>query len=254
MNIVIEKILKVMAKMILWRRGPKIIIFAGDQGCDAQASAVFAVLSSKFSVRQNQKKHAGKIDIPLAIIGAQCEQKNLIKCLLIFFKWIGGITFAKYPEILMLNLAIEEKGCAQFLASLSSPDVVILENAGREKRIIVESLSRGGIVILGNDDELAKKICENAKVQTLTHGQTEGANVSASHAVCNFSDGQPGGISFKLDYEGTNIPIRLKNIFDEQLVGAALIGIAAGIAFKINLVDIASSLEYFQNSSDFELK
>jgi UDP-N-acetylmuramoyl-tripeptide--D-alanyl-D-alanine ligase len=50
-----------------------------------------------------------------------------------------------------------------------------------------------------------------------------------------------------LNYEGKNIPIRLRHILAGHYVYAALVGIATGIIFKLNLIEIAEALENFRS-------
>lgn len=237
-----------MSKLVLKRRKPRIIVFVGTD--NAAAGAASAVLSSKFKIYRNQKKHSLEVDISLAVIGARCDGKNIFKYLIVILKWIWDVAFARYPEILIFEFGDKEKACVKYLASLTKIDVAVVSSDSKAKKILVESMSPEGFVIVDSEDAFAMKLSESIKVQVLTYGKSEQANIVASHVVCNFLDGQPGGISFKLDYEGTNIPIRLKNVYNENLVNAALIGIATGIAFKINLVDIASALELFEVTPD----
>ncbi|EKD46602.1 MAG: hypothetical protein ACD_67C00153G0002 [uncultured bacterium] len=261
--ILLEKLLKAMASVVLLRHKPKIVAITGSVGKTSAKTAVFAVLSSRFHVRENEKNYNNEIGIPLTIIGAQSGGNNVFKWLWIFFKWIFVVIFPKYPEILILELGVDRPGDMKHFMSFISPMVGIVtnisyshieffktvENIAKEKRVLIESLPQNGFAILNADDESTLKMSQHTIAQTMTFGQSEEATVNASNIIYNYHEDSPEGISFKLNYDGKNIPIRLKNILAAHSVYSALAGISCGIVFKINLVDIAKALEQLYSPS-----
>jgi UDP-N-acetylmuramoyl-tripeptide--D-alanyl-D-alanine ligase len=259
--IYLEKILQLMAVAVLRRHKPKIVAITGSVGKTSTKAAVFTVLSSKFNVRENQKNYNNEIGIPLTVIGAESGGKNIFKWLWIFSKWLFVIIWPKYPEILVLELGVDRPGDMKYFMSFIKPMIGIVtnvslshieffktvENIAKEKRVLIEAVIQDGFAILNADDEHVSKMSQNTSAEVLTYGQAEEAQVNASNLVYNYDEDKPEGISFKLNYDGNNIPIRLKNILAAHYVYAALIGAAAGIIFKINLVDIASALESFRS-------
>ncbi|EKE18716.1 MAG: hypothetical protein ACD_9C00255G0003 [uncultured bacterium] len=256
----LEKLLRLMAIAVLRRHKPKIVGITGSVGKTSTKAAVFAVLSSKYYVRENQKNYNNEIGIPLTIIGAQSGGRNIFKWISIFFKWISVVILPGYPKILILELGIDRPGDMAYLMSFIKPLVGVVtnvslshveffdtvENIAKEKRVFIESLDGDGFAILNIDDENAIKMNEHTAAQVMTFGKKEEAKVNASHVVYNYNENMPDGISFKLNYEGKNIPIRLRNILAAHYVYPALAGVACGIIFKINLVDIAKALEEFR--------
>ncbi|KKP95352.1 MAG: UDP-N-acetylmuramoyl-tripeptide-D-alanyl-D-alanine ligase [Candidatus Moranbacteria bacterium GW2011_GWE1_36_7] len=257
--IFLEKILRVMAVAVLKRHKPKIVAITGSVGKTSTKAAVFSVLSSKFDVRENQKNYNNEIGIPLTIIGAQSGGRNIFKWLWVFLKWILTIVYSKYPEILVLELGVDRPGDMKYLTSFLKPMVSVVtnislshieffktvENIAKEKRVLVEAVPQDGFVILNADDEFAVKMSEYTLAQPVTFGLAENAQINASNVIYNYQNEKPEGISFKLNYDGKNVPIRLKNILAAHYVYAALVGIASGIIFKLNLVEIAKALEDF---------
>ena len=51
----LEKLLRFMAIVVLKRHKPKIVAITGSVGKTSTRAAIFAVLSSKYHVRENQK-------------------------------------------------------------------------------------------------------------------------------------------------------------------------------------------------------
>lgn len=253
----LEKLLRFMAMVILKRHKPKIIAITGSVGKTSTRAAVFAVLSSKYYVRENQKNYNNEIGIPLAIIGVESGGKNILKWIWIVIKWFFILIFPKYPEILVFELGVDRPDDMKYFMSFIHPIVGIItnislshieffktvENIAREKRILVESLATDGYAVLNADDELVIEMSNHTKAQVLTYGLDESATVNASNPIYNYEENKPAGISFKLNYDGKNIPIRLKNLLASHYVYAALAAVSVGTIFKINLVDIARALE-----------
>ena len=257
----LEKILRLMALVVLKRHQPKVVAITGSVGKTSTKAAVFTVLSSKFSVRENQKNYNNEIGIPLTIIGAESGGRNIFKWLWVFLKWIFVIIFPKYPEVLVLELGVDRAGDMKYFMSFIEPKVGIVtnvshshieffktvENIAKEKKVLTDSVMSDGFAILNADDESTVSMRQSTLAQVLLFGQNENANVSFSNLIYNYDDGKPAGISFKLSYEGNTIPIRLRNILAKHYVYAALAAIATGVTFKMNLFDIAKALESFRS-------
>ncbi|MEI7891401.1 MAG: UDP-N-acetylmuramoyl-tripeptide--D-alanyl-D-alanine ligase [bacterium] len=256
---ILEIILKWMAKVVLKVHEPKIVAITGSVGKTSTKAAVFAVLSEKFYVRENQKNYNNEIGIPLTIIGVDSGGKNIFKWLWIFCKWIMVIIVPRYPDILILELGVDHPGDMQYFMSFLHPTVGIVtnvsvshieffktvENIAKEKGFLIESIGSDGYAILNADDAAAMALNKRTLAQVFSFGKSEMAKVGASSVVYNYNDDKPEGISFKLNYDGKNIPIRLKNILALHYVYPALASIAVGIIFKINLVEIAKYLGNF---------
>lgn len=253
----LEKMLRLMAKLVLLRHKPKIVAITGSVGKTSTKTAVFAVLSQKFDVRENQKNYNNEIGIPLTIIGAETGGKNIFKWLWVFFKWLCVLVWKNYPEILILELGIDRPGDMKYFVSFLNPTVSIItnvslshieffrtvENIAKEKGVLVEATLPNGFAVLNSDDENVLKMQQRTLAQIFTYGLDKNAKLSADNVVYNYQDNQPAGISFKINFEGNNIPVRLKHILAKHYVHAALGAISAGLIFKLNLIDIAKSLE-----------
>ena len=246
-----------MAVTVLKRHKPKIVAVTGSVGKTSTRDAIFAVLSSKYRVRKNQKNYNNEIGIPLAIINAESGNKNIFKWAWVFLKWIFTLVFPKYPEILVFELGVDRPGDMKYFMSFIHPFVGVVtnvslshieffntvENIAKEKRILVESLDPDGYAVLNADEDLVMEMKNKTKAQIITYGLSENASVNASNLIYNYEENNPEGISFKLNYEGKNIPIRLKNLLALHYVYAALAAVSVGTVFKMNLVDIAQALE-----------
>lgn len=248
--------------MILWRRKPKIVGITGSIGKSSAKEAIFAVLSPKFNVRRNDKNYNNEIGLPLTVIGAKSGNRSILGWLRVFFEWLWVVLgIGKYPEILILEMGVDHPGDMDYLLNIIHPEAGVvtnissshleffktLENTAREKGKLIRSLSKNGLAILNSDDDLALKMKEGAKAPVMTFGFGELAEISASNVAPVYEDGVPKGITFKLSYAGSTLPMRLPGIMAPHFIYAALSAVAVGIYFKMNLVEIAEGLKNFQS-------
>jgi len=258
--IYLEKILRFFAKTILKKYNPTVVGITGSVGKSSTKEAVFNVLSLKFRTRKNEKNYNNEIGLPLTIIGSESGNSSIWKWIKVFFKGLFAIIFPiKYPEILVLEMGVDRPGDMEYLLSFINPTVGIITNISgshleffksidhilKEKGKLVKNLSEGGLAILNSDDEKSFSFKDKLKNPAALFGFGDNAEIKASDINFNFNNFQPQGISFKLNFEGKIIPIRLPYVLAPHLIYSALAAIAVGNFFKINLVDIADALQEF---------
>lgn len=264
MKNILEKILYILAKLILWRYKPKIIGITGSVGKTSTKEAIYAVLKNKFKVRRNIKNYNNEIGVPLTIIGAESGNKNPLSWLAILIKAVLMIIYWPYPKILILEMGADKPGDIRYLTKLAPCYIGIittigkqpvhleffrsLEHLAREKANIISHLETDAWAIVNIDDATIKTVIDKTKAQLITIGTGEEAKLKASDINYSLDLEQAlaqnnAGINFKAHYEGNTIPFKLFNILGMPQVYAALNAIAVGIIFKMNLVDISAALK-----------
>jgi UDP-N-acetylmuramoyl-tripeptide--D-alanyl-D-alanine ligase len=267
----LEKTLKAMAFLVLKKYQPKIIGVTGSVGKTSTKEAIFTVLASHYRVRRSEKNYNNEVGLPLTIIGVESGENSIRAWIYVFLKWLGIIIFPmKYPEILVLEMGADRPGDLKYLTGFIHPRIAVItdismshleffktvENVAREKSTLVHKLDGKGVAILNIDNSHIKKIKDQLKTKVVTFGFSEESDIRASDAAFNYVNEENGrtlswqnkkikGLSFKLNYKGTSIPVRLNNILSRHNVQAALAGIAVGIEMGINLVEIGAALENF---------
>lgn len=258
--IYLEKILRFMAKTVLWKYKPMIVGITGSVGKTSAKEAVFLALSFKFNVRKNEKNYNNEIGIPLTIIGAQSGNRSIAGWIRVFFKWLAAVIFPiEYPKILILEMGADRPGDIEYLLSFIKPSVGIITaiseshleffksivRIAKEKRKLIKELPLDGIAVLNGDDEKVSTLKSATSAPAVFFGSGENCQFKFSDISFNYNNFEPQGISFKLNYDGKVVPIRLPNVLAPHLIYAALAAIATGIFFKINLIEVAKALEGF---------
>lgn len=271
----IEKILRLLAKIIIKKYRPFIIGITGSVGKTSTKEAILLVLKKHFSVRASFKNYNNELGVPLTIINAKSQGKNI-------FGWLGVIGRAiiliflplKFPKVLILEMAADKPDDIKYLTSLASCQVGVLtsispvhleqfkniENVLKEKQIIVTHLPPAGWAILNGDDERIVGLRNKIKAKILTFGFSArgGSDVGGSDKndvkaleislVQKYSDDNKlilDGLRFKLDYQGKIIPFFLPGMIAQHQLYSVLAGVAVGLAMNLNLLDIAESLRSF---------
>ena len=258
--IYLEKILGFAARTILKKYNPVVIGITGSVGKSSAKEAVFAVLSSKFRVRKNEKNYNNEIGIPLTIIGSESGNGSILKWIKVFLKFVAVIVFpVKYPEILVLEMGVDRPGDMEYLLSFVDPKIGIITNISgshleffksidhilKEKGKLIKNLPDDGLAVLNADDDRLFAFKDKIKAPVTLFGMSDNSEIKATDVGFNSNNFEPQGLSFKLNYDGKIIPIRLPNILAPHLVYAALSAVAVGIFFKMNLVEIGEALQKF---------
>ena len=259
----LKKILAVLAKWTLRKYQPGIVGITGTVGKTSTKEAVVAVLRQIRRVRASSSNFNNEIGLPLTILGSWEKIGGWffwIKVILVSFLriFIGG----SYPEILVLEYGADRPGDIRYLTELAKPQIGVVTAIGdipvhvefytgpdavaREKSRLVESLPAIGFSILNYDDEAVYEMKEKTRAHVITFGFGESAEVRINNFEYRSEDGKPLGISFKLEYGGSFVPVRIDNAFGKAQAYAAAAAASVGLAFGMNLVKISEALGYYQ--------
>ncbi len=257
--------LKVLAKMIIAKYKPKIVGVTGSVGKTTTKEAIYTVLSSKFRVRKSIKNYNNEIGVPLSIIDCQVPSKSLWAWTKVFAKALKLILIKdkNFPEILVLEMGVDRPGDMEYLTKIVQCDVGVVTSVGpshfeyfdsidkikKEKSVLIKNLKEGGYAILNYDDPKVREMSEISTSRIITYGFEQGSFVKAQNLIFSFEENQNieglSGISFKLNYDGSVVPVKLPRAIGYPAIYSSLAAASVGIAFKMNLVDISSALSGF---------
>ena len=191
-----------------------------------------------------------------------------IKVILISLVRLAFGSKSKYPEILVLEYGADRPGDLKYLLSIARPNISIItaigdipvhveffagpEEVAREKARLSEYLPSAGYAILNFDDASVMGIKDRTRAHIVTFGFGSGASVRMTRLENKWekdahSDaGRPTGISCKLEYGGTFVPVRLDNCFGKAQAYAAGAAAATGLIFGMNLVRVSEALKKYE--------
>jgi UDP-N-acetylmuramoyl-tripeptide--D-alanyl-D-alanine ligase len=121
------------------------------------------------------------------------------------------------------------------------------EQVAKEKANLVRSLNKDGWAVLNCDDERVRMMARRTSAQIFTYGFSERADLRALSFEQHLDNLEDAGLSFKVDYQGNNVPIRLRDIYAQHQVYSVLAAVAVGLIFKMNLVEITQALKDYES-------
>ncbi|PIR70678.1 MAG: hypothetical protein COU46_00045 [Candidatus Niyogibacteria bacterium CG10_big_fil_rev_8_21_14_0_10_42_19] len=267
MRIVFKKIvafiLQTEARLILRKYKPDVIMVTGSVGKTSAKDAIFEVVKKIAPARKSQKSFNSEIGFPLTLLGRDNAWYSV-------FGWLSNLLYGlklviftqDYPKIIVAEIGVQSPGDIRKVADYLKAKMAVVtaigeipvhveyfagpEDIAREKSEILRTLEVDGWAILNFDDAVVFDMKEKTKAHVMTYGFSKWANVRASNYKIFFTKKNkmkvPEGITFKVDYNGTIVPIRIYNSFGKHHVYSALAAICAGLANKMNLVEIAEAL------------
>jgi UDP-N-acetylmuramoyl-tripeptide--D-alanyl-D-alanine ligase len=256
-------ILKFLAKLTIYKRRPFVIGITGSVGKTSTKLATFTVLSGVGSVRAPGGNLNNEFGLPLAILGDYEFTGGFYFWAGVIFKSFFKLFLAqRYPRTLVLEYGADRPGDLEYLLSIVKPDVAVVtavgetpvhvefyggpEDVAKEKSKLVSSVPRGGWVVLNYDDPAVLEMRDTAKGQVITFGFDEKADMRITAFENRSEFGKPIGVSFKLEYGGSFVPVKIEGVFGKAQVYAAAAAAAVGIIRGVNLVKISEMLALYR--------
>ncbi|MBU4284899.1 hypothetical protein KKF60_01685 [Patescibacteria group bacterium] len=268
MRKILQKILKILAKIALNKYKPVVIAITGSVGKTSTKEAIYSVLKSHFGekrVRRNYRNYNNEFGVPLTIFNLETAGRSIFLWIPKFIKMFWMIIFrVDYPDFLILEMGADKPGDIKYLLDFVHHKVGVItavgeipvhveffespEKVAEEKRTLLKMLDKEGIAVLNYDDERVRKMLGNINIKTMTYGLDEKADVKATNYELKIIN-QGKNISelnFKLDFKGSSVPAKLINVLGYQHLYSALAAAAVGIIFNVNLIEISEALKQIE--------
>ncbi|MBI3589263.1 MAG: UDP-N-acetylmuramoyl-tripeptide--D-alanyl-D-alanine ligase [Candidatus Liptonbacteria bacterium] len=262
---ILKAVLKRLASVTLWRYRPGIIGVTGSVGKTSTKMAIAAVLKGDRLIRFAQGNFNNEIGLPLTILGDYSEVKGIFFWMSVIFRSLWQILGPKnthYPELLILEYAADKPGDIKYLLSIARPNVSIItaigdipvhvefyneaEEVAREKGRLIEFLPTAGFAILNKDDEAVLNLKDRTRAHLMTFGFNRGSDLRITNFETRIFEGVPTGLSFKLEYGGSTVPVKIDHAIGKAQGYAAAAAAAVGIAFGFNLIKVSDRLKNYQ--------
>lgn len=267
MKAILQKILALLTGAILRRYRPKIVGITGSVGKTSTKEAIFSVLKSKYRVRCSEKNYNTEIGVPLAILGIHHYGRNVFLWAAALIRVAIGVLIRvrEYPEILVLEMGADRPGDISYLVKLAPPFVGVITAIGdipvhveffdgpealaREKADLIKALPSDGYAVLNYDDAATRGIKSETNARIFSYG----FNPEALVKIINYEmradvgGGERPGVSFKIEHNGSVVPMRLTGAFGKAQASAAAAAVCLGLIFGMNLVEIAEALSSYES-------
>lgn len=259
----LKSILRTLARWTLRKYQPGIVGITGTVGKTSTKEAILTVLRSIRKVRASTGNFNNEFGLPLTILGSWEKTGGIFFWIKVIFSSLTRLVIrGSYPEILVLEYGADKPGDLKYLLEMARPQIGVVTAVGdipvhvefysgpdavaREKSRLVESLPAIGFSVLNFDDESVYEMREKTRAHVITFGFASGAEVRITNFENRIEGGEPVGLTFKLEYGGSFVPVRLDGAFGRAQAYAAAAAAAVGFSFGMNLVRISEALAYYQ--------
>ncbi|MCL5017444.1 MAG: UDP-N-acetylmuramoyl-tripeptide--D-alanyl-D-alanine ligase [Patescibacteria group bacterium] len=259
----LEKIIRKLAVLTLKKYQPGVIAITGSVGKTSAKEAIFSILNNSRSVRANYGNFNNELGLPLTILGDYDKISGKLFWIKVIFRSIMGLVFRlQYPEILILEYAADKPGDIKNLLDVARPQIGVVTGVGdipahvefysgpeavaREKSKILEVLPNTGFAVLNFDDKYVAEMKNRTKAHIMGYGFGPDASIQITNFENRIENGRPEGISFKLNYSGSFVPVKIDGCLGKPQAYAAAAAAAVGFAFGMNLVKISDALRSYK--------
>ncbi len=277
---ILRWVLKRVAQLTVLRYRPGIIGVTGSVGKTSTKFAIAAVLGPSRRTRFSRGNLNSELGLPIAIVGdfpdeelkivsrdTHAGEKRFRKA----FFWlkvlfIGFFNLIKkkrgYPEILVLEYGADKPGDLKRLLEIARPNISIItavgelpahveffsgpEEVAKEKARLIEQLPSAGFAVLNYDDETVMELKDRTRAHAFTFGFQRGTELRLANFENRIENGKPVGVSFKMEYGGSSVPVRIDGAFGKAQAYASGAAAAVGLIFGLNLIKIAEALKSYK--------
>lgn len=131
MKSVIKTVVRWVAILTLKKYKPRVIAITGSAGKTSAKEAIYTVLKKHYSVRRSRGNFNNELGMPLNILGDYSKIKGSGFWFKVLSLAILKLIFlpkkmAKYPEILILEMAADKAGDIDYLTKIARPDIGVV--------------------------------------------------------------------------------------------------------------------------------
>lgn len=255
----IAYLLGALAKAVVRKYRPKIIMVTGSVGKTSTKDAIAAALSTSYRVRKSDKSYNSEFGVPFTVLGVNNPWTNPFAWLGIFLKAFSLLLFPHfYPNLLVLEVGADRPGDLAKILRFVSPYAVVVTRlpdipvhveaypspaAVREEEFAPAlALTDGAPLILSTDDLYAGALADRLPVTLTTFGSRPGADVLMEEPAVYEEEGVPVGMQAKLLIDRTRYPLIVRGAFGSQQLFAPTAAIATARALSISLEDALAAL------------
>jgi UDP-N-acetylmuramoyl-tripeptide--D-alanyl-D-alanine ligase len=190
----VASFLAVLARSIVKKYEPTIVMVTGSVGKTSTKDAVAAALSERYFLRASEKSYNSEFGVPLTIIGARNPWENATAWLKVIQEALTLILLPNhYPKLLVLEVGADRPGDLAKILAIATPDAVVVTRlpevpvhveayagpqAVREEEFRpAYALASGCPLIISADDDYARDMAKRLSANVIRVGYAEDADV-----------------------------------------------------------------------------
>ncbi len=260
---VITFFLALVARSVVRRYRPKVVMVTGSVGKTSTKDAVAAVLEAKFLVRKSEKSFNSEFGVPFTILGVDNPWNNPFAWLKVAKHAIALLLLPNhYPNMLVLEVGSGKPGDLAQILKIVTPDMVVVtrlpdipvhveayaspEAVQEEEFSPAYALPASAPLIIPADDVYAVNSAVRTSARIITYGISSDANVRVENVGFYKEEGRVTGMCADVSIKDEKAKLVVKgSIGSTQLLPAAA-ALAAALALDIPLTEAITSLKDYE--------
>ncbi|MDO8407842.1 MAG: Mur ligase family protein [bacterium] len=256
---IIVAILAFVARAVMGRYRPKVVMVTGSVGKTSTKDAVAAALSERFSVRKSEKSFNSEFGVPFTILGVGNPWANPVAWLIVVRKALALLLLPNhYPNLLVLEVGADKPGDLKRILRIARPDAVVVtrlpavpvhvefyaspEAVREEEFAPAYALSPGAPLIVCSDDPYALEMASRVRAPLSTYGFDAASSVRLSDIAWHKEDGVVVGMRAKITVGIQTAPLVIRGSVGKTQLLPAAAAIATAAVFNISLADAITAL------------
>ena len=255
-------ILTLEARTVLARHKPQIIAVTGSVGKTGTKDAIYAVVSSRFETRKNQKSMNSEIGLPLTILGLENAWsspsgwwRNIWQGAIVAF----AVSLNPFPKWLVLEIGADHPKDIEKVSRWLHPDIVVLTRMAdvpvhieffkntdavlREKMFLARALKPDGTLVANADDSYFMGAVKDLDVKKVFYGISSPAEIKIIETRILYDNDfpmRPRGQYSVIDIKSRREKIELKGVIGSHIIYSVVAACAVASILNItnNLSDI----------------
>ena len=250
----VVSIMTLLAKAALVKFKPKIVAIGGSVGKTSTKDAIFTVLGGGVKARKSEKSYNSDVGVPLAVFGLENAWMNPLVWARNFFLALKVLMSDEpFPKVLVLEIGADRPGDIKKIMRWLKPDISVITRFGdlpvhveffkdkneliEEDGMIARALPKKGLLVANSDDTDSVSMKEKTEARFATYGFDKNSTIVASNSQILYDDaGFPTGMTYKIEYEGKSMPVRLFGSLGNVSVYASLPALLVGRELGVNIV------------------
>jgi UDP-N-acetylmuramyl pentapeptide synthase len=260
---IVAMILALLARGVILRYHPRIVLITGSVGKTSTKDAVAAVLGTRFLVRKSEKSFNSEFGVPFTILGVKNPWGHPLSWIAVFRNSLALLLLPNhYPNLLVLEVGADHPGDLAKILRIVTPDAVVVtrlpeipvhveayaspEAVREEEFSPAYALAPGTPLIIPSDDTYSIEMAMRTSARTLTYGVAEDADVCISKIEFDEVNGEVVGMCAQVQtFKHENGLLQIRGSVGRTQIFPAAAAITIGIAFDLTLPESLAALETY---------
>ena len=255
-----------LARAVVRRYRPRVVMVTGSVGKTSTKDAVASVLARRFFVRASEKSFNSEFGVPFTIFGVENPWNNPVAWLSVLNSALALLVLPNhYPNMLVLEVGADKPGDLARILRIATPNAVVVtrlpeipvhveayaspEAVREEEFSPVLALAPAAPLIIPADDPYALDRALRMPAHIITYGMAHDAFVRISDIDFYTVKGAVAGMTAKIEAGDEKGNALVKGSAGRTQLFPVAAALAAGIAFDISLSEALTALEDYEPPS-----